>query len=563
MSSYYLNKYALSRVYLFKGKFLMKKIGLLFLLGLTLQTQAQNLFINEIVSENQNGEMDDFFQNDDWIEIYNTGSITNLAGYYLSDDPLIPTKWQIPATDAGSTTILPNNHRIFWLDKDPEQGADHVDFSLNFDGETLMLVAPDGVTIIDQITYPQMAVDISYGRTCDGCPNWQYFNNVTFDAPNQELAQPTQFVLINEVMVNNTSYWKDLSNEYEPWFEIFNPNTTQVNLAGYKVSLASGEEWTFPSTDPFRTVILPGEFKIYWCDGEIAEGANHASFVLPSSGVLTLKGPDNSTLDAYSYSATAENASWGRQTDGATTSIQFATPTPGVTNSLVIVSAPTLYINEVLAASVNDIDDNAGQKEDWFEIYNPNSFDVNIGGYYFSDNPENPMKWQVPSFYPDSVTIDAGGWLLFFADEDMGQGVLHSSFRLSNNQEALRFSSPDGISLIDEITWQGLDSDTSLGRQFDGDPTWVLFTGTTPDASNNTGIVSVKEETKVSDISIYPNPTQGVLRISKPSSGELFDLNGTVVMRYTNVSTIDLTVLSSAVYILRTKEGDVYRVVKH
>jgi hypothetical protein len=212
---------------------------------------------------------------------------------------------------------------------------------------------------------------------------------------------------------------------------------------------------------------------------------------------------------------------------------------------------------------VNDIDDNAGQKEDWFEIYNPNSFDVNIGGYYFSDNPENPMKWQVPSFYPDSVTIDAGGWLLFFADEDMGQGVLHSSFKLRNNNEAIRFSSPDGITLIDEISWQSLDSDTSLGRQFDGDPTWVLFTGTTPDASNNSGIVSVKEDVKVSDVSIYPNPTQGVLRISKPSSGELFDMNGTVVMRYTNVSTIDITALSNAVYILKTIEGDVYRVIKH
>ena len=117
--------------------------------------------------------------------------------------------------------------------------------------------------------------------------------------------------------------------------------------------------------------------------------------------------------------------------------------------------------------------------------------------------------------------------------------------------------------MIDEISWQSLDSDTSLGRQFDGDPTWVLFTGTTPDASNNSGIVSVKEDVKVSDVSIYPNPTQGLLRISKPSSGELFDMHGTVVMRYTNVSTIDITALSNAVYILKTIEGDVYRVIKH
>ena len=39
---------------------------------------------------------DDFFEFDDWVEIYHEGGVLNLAGYYLSDREDNLTKWQIP-----------------------------------------------------------------------------------------------------------------------------------------------------------------------------------------------------------------------------------------------------------------------------------------------------------------------------------------------------------------------------------------------------------------------------------------------------------------------------------
>ncbi|NQX92785.1 MAG: hypothetical protein HRT74_11800, partial [Flavobacteriales bacterium] len=57
------------------------------------QVQAQ-LYINEVMASNREGIFDDFFERDDWIEIYNSGGIQNLAGYYLSDDPELLTKWE-------------------------------------------------------------------------------------------------------------------------------------------------------------------------------------------------------------------------------------------------------------------------------------------------------------------------------------------------------------------------------------------------------------------------------------------------------------------------------------
>lgn len=544
----------------------MKKFypSFLIIFLLSSQVSSQNLFINEVVTENVAGEMDGFFERDDWVEIYNTGGITNLAGYYLSDDPLIPNKWLIPNTNAGTTTVLPNNHIIFWCDRDPEQGENHADFSLNVDGETIMLVAPDGVTIIDQVEIPQLAPDISWGRTCDGCPDFQYFNNVTFDDDNFEIIPTTPLVLINEVMVNNTSYWKDLQNEYEPWIEIFNPQSTQVNLAGAVLELSTGENWTIPSNNPLRTVLLPGGFAYFWLDGEATDGLNHSTFSVSNSNfTISIKGNNGVVLDSFDYTPTGENQSRGSTTDGSTSISTFNAPTPGLSNSIVIIPAPELYINEVLAVNVNDMMDEAGQYEDWFEIYNPGPSAINLAGYYISDNPENPRKWQVPFFDAQATTIQANDWMLFWADEDQTQGITHTSFRLNNSSESLRLTTPDGITLVDEISWQGLDADTSYGRLTDGNPTWVLFTGTTPDASNNQGIVSVQEQSEKTSLNLYPNPTVGLITLSEQRNISVYNMSGALIDSKTQVSQYDFSPLSAGVYFLRANTGEVFRVIRH
>jgi hypothetical protein len=542
----------------------MKPFVTLTLSLLALNGISQNLFINEIIADNGVGQMDDFFQREDWVEIYNTGGITNLAGYYISDDPLDLIKWQIPATNAGVTTVLPNSHIILWLDKDPEQGEDHVDFSLNPDGETLLLVAADGITIIDQITFPTMATDVSYGRTTDGAATWQYFNNVTYDADNFELIQAPELLFINEVQVNNISTWKDLQNEFDPWFEIYNPNGFQVNLAGYSISLSDGSTWAFPTADPVRTVVPAGGFKLFWADGETADGTNHASFALTNvSETLTLKALFNTTVDVFNYTAVDEDHSWGRQSDGSAATIDFLNPTQEVTNSLVIITPPTLFINEVLTINFADTTDFALQFEDWFEVYNPNSTAVSLAGYYFSDNPENPRKWQVPNYDIDSVTVPANGWMLFWADEDMGQGIRHASFKLKNNDESLRFTSPDGITLVDEISWIAMNADSSYGRITDGASQWVTFVDTTPEASNNGALVNVKEETANNfSLSVYPNPVISTLYFSSESNIVVYAASGQLHANYTKVKSIDTRNWAAGLYFISNTRGQLVKIIK-
>jgi hypothetical protein len=517
------------------------------------------LKINEIIASNSAGQMDDFFETDDWIEIFNPpgNPITNLAGYYLSDDPLDLMKWQIPATNAGITTVLPNNFLVIWCDNDPAQGENHNgNFTLSADGETVLLTAPDGTTIIDQVTYPQCASDISYGRVCDGCADWMFFNNVTFDDNNSEI-HPTDALYINEVQTQNTSYFADLQGEYDQWFEIYNPNNFQVNLGGYYVGVnGDALQWQIPSDNPYRTVVPALGYLLIWCDNDVTDDSNHAPFSLNTSGgLITLTGPDaTTTSNTYSYLSMNANESYGRQNDGSANSIVFSAPTPTVSNQLVFLDSPVLYINELLSANTSDLTDNVGELEDWFEIYNPNNFDVNIGGYYFSDNIENPTKWRVPTDYPDSVTVEAQSWLLFYADDDAEQGVLHATFRLSNNAETLRFYTPDGFTLIDHITWMGMDPDTTLGRLTDGSTTWVYFTETTPDATNNGANIEVNEVAK-NNWSLYPNPASHFIQLSQAQNVRIYNANGQLIRPYKNVQTIALSDFAEGLYFITSEDG--------
>lgn len=532
--------------------------------------QNLSLRINEIVASNQAGQMDDFFEYDDWVEIYNPpGSpITNLAGYYISDDPLDLMKWQIASDDAGVTTILPNNFKILWIDDDynnlNSQGPDHnANFTLSTDGETFLLTAPDGVTIIDSVTYPMMAPDISYGRVCDGCADWQYFNNVTFEDNNAEIHN-TDLLFINEVQTNNISTYDDPEHEFDQWFEIYNPNSFQVNVGGYYVSV-NGDPLQFqiPTNAPYRTVIPAGGFLLMWCDNDLADAANHTSFLLEQSGTIVMTGPDGSTpVDSYSYANIPDDVSYGRQSDGSPLSINFDVPTPSVSNSLIIIQPQNLVINEVLTANQTDTLDNLNELEDWFEIYNPNNFDINIGGYYFTDDPEVRNKWMVPTSFPDSVIVPANGWLLFWADGDVEQGVRHADFRLSNNGEYLGFSSPDGFTLVDEIEWAYIAPDTSLGRETDGSENWILFTGTTPEYSNGAGTINILEA-GTSSMSLYPNPTDGLVFFDHLSDITVYDLSGALILQEKNVLRCDLGHLNSGVYLMRNERGEIARVLVH
>ena len=252
---------------------------------------TQGLVINELQASNDNVVYDDFFEFDDWIEIHNTGGILNLAGHYLSDDLDSLDKWKFPDTNPGVTTILPGGHLLIWCDKDPEQGEDHADFSLSGEGETVYLVDTDGTSILDSIAYGQQQNDISYGRSCDGCEDWVFFDVPTPEAVNQATQLPDYLLYINEWQIQNETTLFDEAGDYNAWVEVFNPNDFQVNLAGYAFMMDAAS-YVVVNDEPWLTAVEANSHIVLWLDAEPSQGANHLGLTCSvSGGNLSLLGP--------------------------------------------------------------------------------------------------------------------------------------------------------------------------------------------------------------------------------------------------------------------------------
>ena len=128
------------------------------------------------------------------------------------------------------------------------------------------------------------------------------------------------------------------------------------------------------------------------------------------------------------------------------------------------------------SSAISDPDFN--ESADWIEIYNASATPADIAGYYFTDNLNDPTKWQIP----EGSFIPANGFIVFWADgEDSG---LHTNFKLSSAGEEIGFFDSD-INPIDELIYETQETDISYGRESDGNETWSYFLESTPEESNN------------------------------------------------------------------------------
>jgi hypothetical protein len=151
-----------------------------------------------------------------------------------------------------------------------------------------------------------------------------------------------------------------------------------------------------------------------------------------------------------------------------------------------------LRLNEIVSTNsflLSDLN-NAG---DWIEIYNPTANDINLGGFYMTDDPADLTKYQIPSGNPD-FTIAPGGFVLVWAD-DSASG-LHANFKLSSAGEFFALVEANGSSIVDSVTFPALSADYSWGRAVDATGNWVQFspTTTTPASSNQSTSVGVVED---------------------------------------------------------------------
>jgi hypothetical protein len=235
---------------------------------------SPNLFVNEIMAVNDSTITDEDGEFDDWFEIYNAEDYpVRLEGFFISDRKDNLTKWQFPVSD---TEILPDEFMVIWCDEDQEQGQTHTNFKLSGSGEFIALVAPDGVTIIDSISFPQQEPDISYGRISDGGDEWNFFDSPTPGTTNQLLAIG-QGHNIPQTVTIISAYPNPFNARSSIRFEALRKGNVVIrlyNLAGqvvlskvHKVESIGENTWVWNGISDSGTPVGSGIFLLQLADG--------------------------------------------------------------------------------------------------------------------------------------------------------------------------------------------------------------------------------------------------------------------------------------------------------
>ena len=144
-----------------------------------------------------------------------------------------------------------------------------------------------------------------------------------------------------------------------------------------------------------------------------------------------------------------------------------------------------LIINEFLASNDNCCPDPSGDFDDWVELYNDSQDPIDIGGMYFTDTIGDDDPYQIPNTDPTSTTVQPGGYILIWCDDDQEQGPLHVSNKLSKSGESIVLISKDKQSIIDSLSFSEQTTDISMGRDPNNIGEWIFFENPTPGSENN------------------------------------------------------------------------------
>ena len=149
--------------------------------------------------------------------------------------------------------------------------------------------------------------------------------------------------------------------------------------------------------------------------------------------------------------------------------------------------------------------DEAGEYDDWVELYNLSGEDVDLSGWHLSDNPWNLNKWT----FAEGTVIEANGYLIVWADEDGSQGDLHANFKLSGSGESLVLTTAESW-IVDQVDFPESEDDLGYARVPNGTGNFIFQNHTF--ASNN-DTHSVLEHMEEEGVLLYPNPATSELNL--------------------------------------------------
>ena len=168
----------------------MNKFGLLLgtlLLAGASMTHAQveqSIKINEVMTSNTSNLQDEYGQREAWIEIANVSFTTyNVRGMFITTDrSVLDPQMSVPermkrmsAIPSGEprTALSGRQHLILFCNSLPSKGSMHLSVPVDPSKPTWIgLYSGNATQLIDSVTVPVIADNLSYARHKDGSVNW-------------------------------------------------------------------------------------------------------------------------------------------------------------------------------------------------------------------------------------------------------------------------------------------------------------------------------------------------------------------------------------------------------
>jgi len=381
------------------------------------------------------GALDEQGEAEPWLELFHAGAQPfDLSGHHLTDDLGAPTRWTFPAG-----TVVPAGGRVaVWLDGEPGDGPLHASFRPASQGGELGLFAPGGAELLDFLHFGPQQAGVALGPASDGGAFPMRLATPTHAAPNTGAGNlPPKITWVEAGPLPLLA-----SVPIEVTCRASDADTVAAVTLTWR---ANGGAWQTLSMQPLDAdrwrASLPGQ-----PDGAFLEYWIEAVDALGRPGVHPFAGE----------------------------AAPHALPIGGAASGVVIA--------ELLADNENGILDEAGQNEDWIELWNTGAAAIDLSGYTLSDDLLDPAKWTLPA----GTVLPPGGRAIVFCDEDPGDGPLHADFKLSKGGEAAALFAPvsGGSELIDALVFGPLDGDVACGRLAPGSATSYRLLDPSPGAPN-------------------------------------------------------------------------------
>jgi hypothetical protein len=315
----------------------------------TIETSAPLVRISEVLANSATLP--------DQVELHNFGSVpVSMAGWFLSDDPLVPSKFALPATVIPAGGYATFSSALLGLDKD---------------GDSVVLF--QGAALRDVVSFGAQIADMTIGRVVyENALTWKLGIPSFGSANNWAITGETTGIRINEWFTGGTVLYPS------DWIELANTSAYPVELSGMKLTDNRAGAPTQHTMPPLSFIAANGYLKII-ADGT---GGNRLSFSLSDfQDDISLYDAAGNLVDTVQFFQQTGEFSQGRDVSGAGGISQFELPTAGLSNSTSDANALALLrglrVSEVMFNALG------GQDFEYVELTNVGTASIQLQNVKF------------------------------------------------------------------------------------------------------------------------------------------------------------------------------------